>query len=214
LYFKVFGRDYCEEIIMIARYTSAVVTGSITTSALFFLMQALIAMQPGAASDPREHWTLDVVRVKPAEELKTLDFEPIDKVLKEPPPVAPRPADSRGGDTIISLPPTAPPAPSDRHGGTVFRINDGPPVAIVRVQPVYPFVAETRGLEGWVLVEFDVRPDGGVANAFIVESSSKIFEKAALSAAYRFRFKPRVVDGVPQLTAGVQNLFRFEISDD
>jgi hypothetical protein len=40
-----------------------------------------------------------------------------------------------------------------------------------------------------------------------------LFEKAALNAVYRFRFKPRVVDGVPQLSAGLQNLFRFEFSD-
>lgn len=199
---------------MIARYTSAIVTGSLTTFGLFFLMQALIAMQPGAASEPREPWILNVVRVKQPEELKTMEFEPIDKALKDPPPVAPRPVDSQGGDTVISLPPIAPPLPADRRSGTVFRINDGPPIAIVRVQPVYPAVAEARGLEGWVLVEFDVQPDGGVANAFIVESSNRIFEKAALRATYRFRFKPRVVDGVPQRTVGVQNLFRFEISDE
>lgn len=104
--------------------------------------------------------------------------------------------------------------PGNRRGDTVFRINDGPLVAIVRVQPAYPAAAETRGLEGWVLVEFDVRADGGVANAFVVESSSQIFEKASLDAVYRFRFKPRVVDGVPQLTAGLQNLFRFEFSEE
>jgi len=199
---------------MITRYASAVVTGSVTTFCLFFVMQALIAMQPGAASEARDRWPLKPVRVKEPEEIRTIDFEPIDKAIKEPPPIAPRPRNDHSDETVISVPPPAPPTPGDRHDGTVFRVNDGPLVAIVRVQPVYPPAAEARGLEGWVLVEFEVRPDGGVANAFVVDSSNQLFEKAALAAAYRFRFKPRVVDGVPQLTAGLQNLFRFEFSED
>jgi len=199
---------------MIARYASAVVTGSVTTTFLFFIMQALIAMQPGAASEPRDHGVLTFVRLKKAEEVRTREFEPVDKTIKDPPPITPRPDRDHGDEPVISLPPPGPPTPSSHHDGTVFRINDGPLVAIVRVRPVYPVVAEARGLEGWVLVEFDVRADGGVANAIVVESSSRVFEKAALNAVYRFRFKPRVVDGVPQLTAGLQNLFRFEFSED
>jgi protein TonB len=199
---------------MIARYTSAVVTGSITTFCLFFVMQALIAMQPGAASERRTAGFLTPVRIKETEEVRTIDFEPIDKSIKEPPPITPRPRNDQGDEAVINVPPTAPPTPGYRRDGTVFRVNDGPLVAIVRVQPVYPPAAAARGLEGWVLVEFDVRPDGGVANAFIVDSSNHMFEKAALDAVYRFRFKARVVDGVPQLTAGLQNLFRFKFSED
>jgi len=199
---------------MIARYASAVVTGSVTTTFLFFIMQALIAMQPGAASEPRDHGVLTFVRLKKAEEVRTREFEPVDKTIKDPPPITPRPDRDHGDEPVISLPPPGPPTPSSHHDGTVFRINDGPLVAIVRVQPVYPATAEARGLEGWVLVEFDVRADGGVANAIVVESSSRVFEKAALNAVYRFRFKPRVVGGVPQLTAGLQNLFRFEFSEN
>ena len=199
---------------MIARYASAVVTGSVTTTFLFFIMQALIAMQPGAASEPRDHGALTFVRLKKAEEVRITEIEPVDKTIKDPPPITPRPDRDHGDEPVISLPPPGPPTPSGHHDGTVFRINDGPLVAIVRVQPVYPAAAEARGLEGWVLVEFDVRADGGVANAIVVESSSRVFEKAALNAVYRFRFKPRVVDGVPQLTAGLQNLFRFEFSED
>jgi protein TonB len=199
---------------MIARYTSAVVTGSATTVFLFFVMQALIAMQPGAASEPRDRWDLTPVRVKQPEEIRPTEVEPIDKTIKDPPPVAPRPESDHGDAPLISVPAPAPPTPASHHDGTIFRIDDGPLVPIVRVQPVYPAAAEVRGLEGWVLVEFDVRADGGVANAFVVESSNRMFEKAALNAVYGFRFKPRVIDGVPQLTAGLQNLFRFEISDD
>ena len=198
---------------MITRYASAIVTGSATTFCLFFLMQALIALQPGAASDGVERGTLDFVRIAKPEEVISDDPEAIDRRIKDFPDTPVRPSDETGDRMPIRISPPAPPQPSGYKGGTVFRLTDGPLVAIVRVAPIYPKRAEHLGLEGWVLVEFDVRPDGGVANAFVVDSSNRIFDDSALKAVYRFRFKPRVVDGVPQLTAGLQNLFRYEISD-
>lgn len=199
---------------MFARYTSAIVTGSLVTLSLLFFMQALIAMQPGAASEPRTHGTLTPVRVKPHEETRTIEFEPADKTLKDPAPIAPRPEHSSDSGIVVGLPRGRAPAPRLAVDSTGPQMSDGPLVAIVRVQPVYPAAAQARDLEGWVLVEFDVLADGQVANARVVESSSRVFEKAALRAAYRFRFKPRVVDGIPQPTSGIRNLFRFELQGD
>ena len=199
---------------MIARYTSAIVTGSATTFFVFFMMQALIAWQPGAASEPRERWNLTFVRVPEPEEIRTNDLQPIDKRIREfsdPPPRPPGDPGQLTGVGFKAPPPLDPPA---RDGGIRFDMSDGPLVAIVRVAPIYPAIAEARGIEGWVLVEFEVQPDGSVANAFVVESSSRLFENSALAAVYKFRFKPRVVDGVPQRASGLQNLFRYEISED
>ena len=60
-------------------------------------------------------------------------------------------------------------------------------------------------------MQFDVNPDGTVTNVTVVESSSKIFERAAIKAAQKFRFKARVVDGVPQPSYGLQNRFVFKM---
>ena len=57
------------------------------------------------------------------------------------------------------------------------------------------------------------RSAGSVTAVRVVESSDRVFERAALDAAKRFRYKPRVVDGVPQPVSGVRYLFRFEMSD-
>jgi protein TonB len=195
---------------MFARYTSAIVSGSLATLLLFFFMQALIAFQPGASSDPRVRGVLSPVRVKPAEETRRIEFEPVDRSLKDPPPTAPRPKSNTDLAVGVGAPTVTVPAPRGISGLAGPQMSDGPLVAIVRVQPVYPAAAEARGLEGWVVVEFDVLRDGRVANAWVVESSNRVFEKAALGAAYRFRFKPRVVDGVPQPTQGIRNRFRFE----
>lgn len=198
---------------MTLRYLPATGFGALAALGLVYLMQALIVMQPGAASEPRPRASLVFVRVKEAEELRTDETPRPDESLKEPAPVPPRPAPDHGGILPVGGVTTLPTAPAGPGAVTDLRMTDGPLVAIVRVQPVYPAGAEARGLEGWVLVQFDVLADGSVANAFVVESSHRQFERASLEAAYRFRFQPRVVDGNPVATTAIQNLFRFEIPD-
>ena len=210
--YKVYTLSF-EVYAMTARYTSATGVAALATLSLLFLMQALIAMQPGAASQPRPRAKLESVRVKKAEELRIDEATRPDESLKETAPAPPRPALDNGDQLPIQTATPLPPAPDAAREVIALRMTDGPLVAIVRVQPVYPAVAEARGIEGWVLVQFDVLADGRVANAFVVESSNRQFEKSALGAAYRFRFKPRVVDGNPVATTGIQNLFRFEIPD-
>jgi protein TonB len=202
-----------EVSIMMTRYSSAVGMGAIATFALLFLMQALIVLQPGVYSEPRPRSKIQIVRIKPDEEVRTRDIPRPDAALKTPEPLPRRTVAEYGDELSIARPVPPPAAPTGSRAITALRMTDGPLVAIVRVQPVYPAVAEARGLEGWALIEFDVLPDGRVANAFVVDSSSQLFEKAALSAAYRFRYKPRVVDGEPITTSGIQNLFRFEMPD-
>jgi protein TonB len=202
-----------EVFAMITRFSSAIGLGAIATFVLLFLMQTLIVLQPGAYSEPRPRSTLKFVRVRKSEAVRTREIPRPDESLKKAEPLPPRPAAEYGDDLAVVGAIAPPPPPSGSRSVTALRMTDGPLVAIVRVQPVYPAVAESRGLEGWALVQFDVLPDGRVANAYIVDSSSHLFEKAALSAAYRFRFKPRVVDGEPVTTTGIQNLFRFEMPD-
>ena len=109
--------------------------------------------------------------------------------------------------------PTTAPAPVSKYTGPGITLGDGPLVSLVRPSPVYPARALQQGLEGWVIVEFDVLADGSVANIGVVESSDRIFENSARRAAAKFRFKPHVVEGIPQITTGVRNIFRFHMSD-
>ena len=62
-------------------------------------------------------------------------------------------------------------------------------------------------------MEFTVTKTGSVRDPFIVESTSSLFENAALKAVLRFKYKPRIVDGDPIEVAGVQNKISFELED-
>jgi TonB family protein len=52
---------------------------------------------------------------------------------------------------------------------------------------VYPFKAARCGLEGTVVVRFEVGPEGGVVNPVIVSSTHRIFNRAVLEAAQRMQ---------------------------
>lgn len=96
---------------------------------------------------------------------------------------------------------------------TIGGLSDGAHLPLVKVQPNYPRNALARGIEGYVIVEFDLATDGSVRNPRVIESyPSSIFDHAALKAVMKFRYKPMVENGHPVTVPGVQNRFVFELS--
>jgi len=85
-------------------------------------------------------------------------------------------------------------------------------VPIATVQPEYPKSALSRGLEGWVVVEFDVSPAGLVENARVVSAKPRfVFNDSALRAVTRYRYAPRIVDGRPVTVEGVRQRITFKL---
>ena len=195
---------------MFIRYASAVTSGSFMTLALFYIMQFLIAMDPFDPGDARPRHILDFAPTIEDEPVKPIEPMTERKKLTDVKKTPPRAPQTFFGPKVgvKSPPPPPPPRPSDTIGGWM---QDGPLVAIVRVEPAYPIRASESGLEGHVTVRFDVNPDGTVTNITVISSSHRIFEKAAINAAAKFRYKASVVDGVAQATYGLESRFRFEM---
>lgn len=63
------------------------------------------------------------------------------------------------------------------------------PVEIKSAQPKYPKGAERKGIEGAVVVAFDVLENGAVANPKIVSGPPE-FHEAVLEAALTWRYRP------------------------
>lgn len=92
--------------------------------------------------------------------------------------------------------------------------SDRDVMPLVRVPPEYPPRALTRGLEGWVLVQFTITTIGTVKDAIVIDSSPKdVFDDAALKAIARWRYNPRVDGGVPVERVGVQTRIVFELEN-
>jgi protein TonB len=198
---------------MFARYASAVTTGTLMTLALLYTMQGLIHLQPGAQSDPQPRSIVDWIslpRQAPPLPPPTPDYDK-ETITSAPVPPPGRPNGNHGPGIYIPVRSAAPTPGSTRPD----RISDpdGPLISIVRVRPNYPAPALAKGLEGWVDVRFDVMTNGQVTNIHVTGSSHSMFEKAAIRAAQKFRFRAPVVDGVPQVAADVDYRFRFEMNN-
>jgi len=198
-----------------ARYGIAAIAGALITASLLFTMQFLIAHGQNALTDARNFHFLDFVRVEREENVARKKPKPKKPPTPDqPPPDMPPPQQDavNPGSQVIGVAPLSTSADLS-IGGFGLAVSDGDYLPIVKVEPVYPRRAMSRGMSGHVIVEFTVTRTGTVRDPFVVESTSSIFERAALAAVLKFKYKPRVVDGEAIEVAGVRNKITFVLED-
>ena len=156
------------------------------TAGLFIVMHALISNDIELAEQRKfERWNYSVKPEpldKPDRQTPDIDVD----ISTPPPPVDVFP---KGGDKSLPGPrglPSDIEAPGI-EGDDIFPAILAP---IIRIEPFYPDRCLARGLEGSVLVEFDITPDGAVVNPRILSTSSKCFNKSVLQAVVRWRYSP------------------------
>ncbi len=198
---------------MIARYAIAIAIGAAITLGLLFVMQFLIASSGSGLNDPSAFRIVDFVRVERETEVDTRRDRPEKPPEPERPPEMPNPDTLDDFNTALAVSVSGPTLGNELNLGGLGLAADGEYLPIVRVVPQYPARAAQTGLEGWVLVEFTVTRTGNTRDIVVVDSSNRIFERAALDAAARFRYRPRTVDGEAIEVPGVRNLFTFELDD-
>jgi len=90
---------------------------------------------------------------------------------------------------------------------------EGDVIPIVRIEPQYPREALIEGISGWVDIEFTIEADGSVSNPKIISSNPRrMFDRNAVRAIYKWKFKPRIVDGKPVARRATQRI-DFNISE-
>jgi protein TonB len=199
------------------RYIVALVIAGLVTFFLFLGMQALITGGEGATTEPAKGKVLDFVRLKKEETVQKKERKPEKPPTpKEPPPPmdAPAPQSDSLADTGNSFDFSASvDADVSLNGGLALDSSDGEYLPIVKVAPVYPRRALSRGIEGYVIVEFIVTKQGTVRDPVVIEAEpAELFDQAAKDAALKFKYKPRVVNGEAVEVAGVQNKISFQIN--
>lgn len=203
------------------RLLAAVAGGVLMALLLFLLMHALVGGREGFRRGPDSGNVVDFVRVRPEEAVQTrerrIPREP--PPLEEPPPppqletatsrdVARQVLDIEMPDIAIGLS-GGPALASSWQPGDAGR--DGDVVPIVRVQPYYPREALMRNIEGWVQVRFTIRPDGSVADPAVIASEPpRLFNREAVRAILRWKFRPRIVDGQP-VSREAEQIIEFKI---
>lgn len=187
-------------------------SGALVALAVFALLWRFVSV-PMDTSPLAEAPIIKFTRlITPTQPTSTRD----PKVVRElPPPVLP-PVDIGPGETEIGDPTfvgiVSPPAIPTGPSGTVLSGSDHDPIPLVRITPDYPPRALAREIEGWVKVQFSITSTGLVRDAFVVEAEPEgWFEDAALRTIARWRYKPRVADGVPVDRVGMQTVIRFDL---
>ena len=78
----------------------------------------------------------------------------------------------------------------------VDQTAEGDVIPVVVIRPIYPREAANNGTEGWVEIEFTITEAGTVKDARVINAQPpRVFNREAIRAILKWKFKPRVVDG-------------------
>ena len=181
---------------------------------LFFLMNSLIDRQ-FEQDEIKAQKVAEIV--VPDKEIETNRKEELPEKVEDPdePPPDMEPLDF---DTDLDMS-TANMAPAVAVNVSInasgLSSGDGEYLPIVKVAPIYPRRAQTRGISGYCIVTYTVTTTGAIRDPYVENESDcspkGIFERASLKAAAKFKYKPRVVDGQAIEVAGVRNKFTYEL---
>ncbi|NKF51798.1 energy transducer TonB [Shewanella sp. WXL01] len=91
--------------------------------------------------------------------------------------------------------------------------RDGDATPIVRIEPQYPIAAARDGKEGWVQLSFTINEVGGVEDVKVIKAEPKrLFNREAIRALKKWKYKPKIVDGKPLKQPGMTVQLDFTLS--
>lgn len=192
------------------RWWIALLTGVVASLALFWMMQYMILSDKTEFNHSGKIKIVEFVRLK-RETTQRLK----ERRLPEKPPAEKRPPPPKMNvmqtDKVqtdvpdIDMPNIDVPMQSERFKGSVISglsvgqgntQVSGEVIPLLRISPRYPMRAAMKRIEGWVKVEFTITENGGVKDAVVVDAQPKrVFDREALRAIVKWKFKPKLVDG-------------------
>ncbi|CAA0079736.1 Uncharacterised protein [BD1-7 clade bacterium] len=189
---------------------------AVVTVGLLMLMERLIHSEYEPLEDQGSRKIADISMGETDIETQTQDRKP-DKPdeAEEPPPELEQMdmQDSAVDTEGVNVTPTMK-ADLSFGGGPGLSSADGEYLPMVKVQPQYPRRAQSRGIEGYCVVEYTVTKTGSTRDPVAIDCVPKgIFERTSVKAVSKFKYKPRVENGEPIEVQGVQNKFKYKLAD-
>lgn len=206
-----FGESAAIQIHPIMKHLLAIVLGATVTLGLFFTMYNLIKNDAVPVEAPPTKVMPQLKQTPPDLTPIFEEFDaPVKPVYEQKPETIddPEPIDT----SVINMKPVIP---------TVFELgNKIKPVIennnvlpMVRVNPVYPQSLAARGIEGFVDVVFDVTETGSTQNIEVVYAEpERVFNSAVIKAVSRWKYRPKMEDGVAVKMQGVRERIRFNLA--
>ncbi len=206
------------------RYLIVGVVAAVITVLLYIIMHTLVSQAADNSRGDDELPSIDFTKVKLEDEVRQRSRR-IPK--KPPPPKEPPPPPklnvAQQQQVVNNMPTMNMPnldlaaggdGPFLGQLGSVDMNQEGGVIPIVRIAPQYPRKALMAKIEGWVKVQFTITPGGTVSNPTVVDSKPKrIFDREAIRAILKFKFKPKVVNGQQVEQIATQTI-EFELPDN
>lgn len=202
------------------RFIASIFLGAFVAFSLFVLMAKLI-QNDGIANKPIDAPpVIDIIMADPDENTNT-------RVRRPPPPppppqeppkvemIVPDEAETDSTGFSLNIPGIDTGSVGVNIGGIGAMMRDGDATPIVRIDPKYPPEAARDGREGWVELSFTINEVGGVEDVDVLEADPKrIFDREAKRALRKWKYRPKVVDGIAQKQTGLKVRLDFTLGGD
>ena len=203
----------------IFRVIAGIVFGLAITLVLFWMMPYLIETADRQLDKAGSTSLVDFVRVRRDETGHRRELKPRKPLPPQsPPPLPSTPQFESLNPSAETIAVSVAPAETEIQisgAGFSLGVGEGDYLPIVKVAPMYPQRALSRGIEGYCVVQYTVTRQGTIRDPLVIEDqcTSTMFHRPSLQAALKFKYKPRVIDGQAVEVPGVQNKFTYLIEE-
>jgi len=189
------------------------VLGVVVTLALVFVMFKLIDSGNKELNENAGIKIPDFLHVERdrTENAKMTEVEKPDEP-EEMPDIPEEQLEFEAPENVVNM--AAPKAGGNLSIGNSGFARDSDYIPVYVPQPQYPRRAQSRGKGGYAVIEVIITTTGGVRNPVLIEEYPEGwgFGRAALKAANKLKYNPRVVDGVAEEVPGVLYKFTFQMA--
>lgn len=195
-----------------SRHLGAVPLAGATVAALFYGMSQMVPTPKAILEPPSEPpISITITDFAVPEPRQVNRATPPPEIAEEPNALLPVPRTE-----VVPTPRIGPNPlldPPGRETGPELGGESQTLLPVVKVAPDYPQRCAQRGIQGEVLLAFDVTKAGTIDNIRVLDPGpgNGCLVRAAINAAARFKYRPQIVNGQAVRVEGLQHAIVFEL---
>lgn len=193
----------------------AFVCSVFVTASIFAVMSGMVTSDGAHNANQADQTVVDFIRLKHDSESRIKQREKKEPPKPKKPPVPPQQASQQNTpmkQIAMRMPNITPDLSlanqnllGDAQVGMGF--GDGDVIPLVRMPAQYPSKAKRRNIEGFVKARLEVNAQGTVDSVEILDAKPRgVFERSAIRALYKYKFKPQMINGKAQAQTVTQTL--------
>jgi protein TonB len=199
----------------VIRIAAGLFVAFFVTAGLFLMMRALVGPPTDVIEEQAEATKIDIGRQQRDEIVRPDRAQPERPERAEPPPPPPSTRDIADKANVEGVSGALPDFNSKMNEGSGLLPDDFNIQPEIRVPPEYPQRPAQRGIEGYVILEFDITPQGEPFNIRVVEEEPQgYFARAAVRAVTRWKYAPKTVNGRQVVREDVRTRLTFNLEGD